>query len=147
MLQDLSEKSIRTISEKSIEAVANKLATQERIKNERKYQKAMTVQRINDETAFNKRMAVEAAKNKIAIDKYIDAASKKAARNDISTKIYNDAKKNYAKYTEDELTKLSKRYKTFKDMENHYYGTSLGNITISTFSNSSGKNGKKGGNN
>lgn len=105
LVQNSLESGAQTLSRKAFEAAGNTIISKQRAK---------------DDKAYNKMIAEQAAKNKLRIDDIITKGEKKATKNDISSQLYKEAKKNYKNMSASDIDLLDKKYKAFKNMEYRY---------------------------
>lgn len=115
----------KTLARKAFEAAGNKIVSEQRLKDDKRYAKKMAKQKAKDDAAYTEKMSVQSAKNKLKMDQIIDKGQRKQTRNDASEKIAREMAKNYKTLSEKEFNALANKYEKLKKTENRYRGSNL----------------------
>lgn len=124
-VQNILEEGGKTLARKAFEAAGNKIISEQRLKDDKRYAKKMAKQKAKSDAEYTERMSVQSAKNKLKMDRIIDKGQHKQIRNDASEKIAREMAKNYKTMSEKDFNALANKYKKLKETENRYRGSNL----------------------
>lgn len=143
LVHNILEKGVSTLASKAFEAAGNKIIADQKAKDDAAYAKKMAKVNAKADSKYSARMAETAAKNKIKSDRMIDIAQRKQTKNDASSMLLKEASRKVGELSVKDVEEYNKKYKAFREMENHFRGSNISNYSKSG-GNSGG--GKKGGN-